>query len=247
MARPSPSWLLSPFVSALLVLAPAAQEPVDADTVAFLREHGLENGQAMELLSWMCDVYGPRLTGSPNLRHAQDWAKKTFEDWGLSNVHFEKWGPFGRGWQLESFHADVVGDNPWPVLAWPKAWSATLGDVEGELVLASTLDPAAIADMDLSDKIVLVEDPRTVEEPFDPLAERRDSDDLLPARDRRARAPGERGSAATAATLARGLAAAPRDPAGAAAEAPAGTARPRFEGRLRHRVRAGRLGDDLQR
>ncbi len=67
---------------ALLALAatPRAQatEPVDAEAVAILRKHGLEHSQVMEHLSWMCDVHGPRLTGSVNLARAQDWAVQTF-------------------------------------------------------------------------------------------------------------------------------------------------------------------------
>ena len=88
--------------SFLVVAASAsAQEPVDAQAVEILRKHGLEKSQVMDHLSWMCDVYGPRLTGSPNIKRAQEWAKKTFEEWGLHDPHFEKWGPFGRGWQLD--------------------------------------------------------------------------------------------------------------------------------------------------
>ena len=58
----------------------------------------------MEIESYLTDVYGPRLTGSPNIKEAADWAQKTMKDWGLVNVHLETW-PFGRGWQNQRFVA----------------------------------------------------------------------------------------------------------------------------------------------
>jgi carboxypeptidase Q len=72
--------------------AAAAAEPVDAAAVAFFREEGLQRSQVMEHLSWLCDVYGPRLTGSPNLRKAQDWAVQQFAAMGYAATT-EAWGP----------------------------------------------------------------------------------------------------------------------------------------------------------
>ena len=43
----------------------------------------------MEIESYLTDVYGPRLTGSPNIKEAADWAQKTMKEWGLANVHLE--------------------------------------------------------------------------------------------------------------------------------------------------------------
>lgn len=155
-------------------------EPVDRKAVEILREEGLKNSQAGELLSWICDVHGPRLTGSPNLRRAQRWAKETLSKWGLANARLEPWGPFGRGWRLRHVNMEVVGENPWPVLAWPKAWSPGLeGRVEAEVVLLADKTAEQIDAMDLSDKIVLVESTREVSEPFEPPARRLESEDLL--------------------------------------------------------------------
>src|SRR5882724_5339819 len=104
--------------------APAAERDRPDEVVnAFLREQGLDHSQVMDHLSSICDVYGQRLTGSPNLHRAQAWAVQAFTDFGLANAHLEDWGPFGRGWRLDHFDMQVVGENPWPVLAWPKAWS----------------------------------------------------------------------------------------------------------------------------
>ncbi|MCC6781711.1 MAG: M20/M25/M40 family metallo-hydrolase [Planctomycetes bacterium] len=158
----------------------AAQgEAIDAKAIEILRRHGLEQSQVMDHLSWICDVHGPRLTGSTNLARAQDWAAQTFRDWGLVNVALPEWGPFGRSWQLDEFSMRVVGENPALLLAWPKAWSPSLdGEVEAELVNADALTADELAALDLRDKIVMLESPRAVSEWFDGTAQRFDAERL---------------------------------------------------------------------
>lgn len=186
--------LLSLLVPALL--APAhGQEKVDEDVVKILREHGLNRSQVMDHLSWMCDVYGPRLTGSPNLRKAQHWAKKTFEKWGLQNAAVEPWGEFGRGWHLEGFSIRVTGENPWPVHGYPKAWSPPLANTTAEVVAVAGKTKEEIEKMDLAGKIVLMQANRDVSEPFDGTARRFDSDDLLDMANQASR--GDRGRRGT--------------------------------------------------
>lgn len=184
----------------LLVLAtlPAsvlAQEPVDDEAIKILRDHGLEQSQVMDHLSWMCDVYGPRLTGSPNLRRAQKWAVKTLEGWGLKNAAMEEWGEFGRGWQLDGFSLGVVGENPWPVHGYPKAWTPTLEKTTAEVVSLSGKTKEQIEAMDLKGKIVLMQEMRDAFEPFDGPARRFNSDDLLDMANQASR--GDRGRRGT--------------------------------------------------
>ena len=175
--------LLSLATVLVLPAMPAAgqqPEPIDQAAVEILRRHGLDDSRVMEHLSWICDVHGGRLTGSPNLRRAQEWAAETLANFGLENVRFEPWGPFGRGWQLDRFSMHVVGENPWPVLAWPKAWSpGTDGELVAEVVNADAMDAEALRAMDLSDKIVLLESARDLSEWFDGSARRLDAADLL--------------------------------------------------------------------
>jgi carboxypeptidase Q len=79
-----------------------------------IKDEGLQRSKMMEIESYLTDVYGPRLTGSPNIKEAGDWAQKTMRDWGLSNVHVERW-PFGRGWQNQQFMAQALTPRAYPL------------------------------------------------------------------------------------------------------------------------------------
>src|SRR5262245_60207808 len=127
-------------LASLVVLPLAADWPttekVDLDAVYRIKEEGLQRSQVMELESYLTDVYGPRLTGSPNIKEAGDWAQKTMTDWGLANVHFERF-PFGRGWQNQRMVAAAVTPRAYSIIAYPKAWTpGTNGPVTGEAVIA---------------------------------------------------------------------------------------------------------------
>ncbi len=93
------------------------------DVIARIRDEGLNRSQLSNTLSYLCDVIGPRLTGSPNLRRANEWTRDTLTSWGLVNAQLEPWGPFGRGWSLQRFSAQVVEPQAIPLTAAPKAWS----------------------------------------------------------------------------------------------------------------------------
>lgn len=87
-----------------IVAAPAQTttpgvEKIDYATLARIREEGLQRSQVMDHISWLADVYGPRLTGSSGIRQAADWTKRKLGEWGLTNVHEETWA-FGKGWEL---------------------------------------------------------------------------------------------------------------------------------------------------
>src|SRR5437870_6922122 len=93
------------------------------DPIAKIRDEGLNRSQVMQTLSYLTDVIGPRLTGSPNLRRANEWTRDRMTSWGLTNAHLEAWGPFGRGWSLKSFSAQIIEPQAIPLIAAPKAWT----------------------------------------------------------------------------------------------------------------------------
>src|SRR3989440_1210101 len=127
-------------MSTLIGLPLAADWPVaekiDLDAVYRIKDEGLQRSKVMELESYLTDVYGPRLTGSPNIKEAADWAQGTMKAWGLANVHLETF-PFGRGWQNQRFVAMAVTPRAYPLLGFPRAWTpGTRGQITGDAVLA---------------------------------------------------------------------------------------------------------------
>ena len=76
-----------------------AQEKVDLGVIARIRQEGLERSQIPALAHHLTDVIGPRLTGSPGMKAANEWTATTLKSWGLTGVEVEPWGRFGRGWE----------------------------------------------------------------------------------------------------------------------------------------------------
>src|SRR5512141_2179473 len=124
-------------VVALTVAAVPAQAPTEAldyATIAQIRDEGLNRSQVMDHISWLSDVYGPRLTGGPGIMQASDWAIKKFGEWGLVNAHRETWA-FGKGWSLVRFSAHMVEPQVQPLVGFPGSWSpGTNGPVIAEVV-----------------------------------------------------------------------------------------------------------------
>ena len=109
----------------------------DPGVIGKIEDEGLQHSQIMEVIGYLTDVYGPRLTNSPNIREAGEYTVKTLNSWGLANVHEEPWGPFGRGWSNELFEASEVSPRHFPLIAYPKAWtSGTGGFITAEAVYA---------------------------------------------------------------------------------------------------------------
>ena len=131
---------LTATLAVLVVLPLSADWPVlekiDLDAIYRIKEEGLQRSRVMDIESYLTDVYGPRLTGSPNIKEASDWTQKTMKEWGLVNVHTETW-PFGRGWQNQKMIAMAVTPRAYPLIAYPKAWTpGTNGPVTGEATIA---------------------------------------------------------------------------------------------------------------
>ncbi len=175
----TPLLLLAALIFSLPLLA---QEKVDEEMNKLFRKHGLEQSQVMDIASYVTDVYGPRLTGSPMLDKATEWAVKTLKDWGMQNVHLEEWGPFGRGWELQHFEMHAKAPSYWPVIAFPKAWSpSTNGEVTGEVVYLQATNEEDLEQYKgkLRGKFVLLDTIRDISEWFEAPADRFDAENLL--------------------------------------------------------------------
>jgi hypothetical protein len=73
-----------------------------------IRKEGMEHSQIMKTMHMLTDVYGPRLTGSPNHKRAAEWAVKQMSDWGLQNAHLEPWDFGHPGWLNERLTAHII-------------------------------------------------------------------------------------------------------------------------------------------
>jgi len=127
-----------PLLVSLLALPLPAEERVDLDMVTRIRQEGFRNSKVMETASALTDGVGPRLTGSPNMKRANDWTRDKLAEWGLANAHLESWGPFGRGWSYDSVSVRMTSPDVAQLSALPKAWSpGTNGPIRGRVVLAT--------------------------------------------------------------------------------------------------------------
>lgn len=152
------------------------------DPIERIKDEGMNRSQVMETLSYLTDVIGPRLTNSPGMKRSNEWTKDQLTKWGLQNARLEPWGPFGRGWSLKRFSAEVISPVGFPLIAYPKAWSpGTNGEVMADVVYVDAKDEAELQNFKgkLKGAIVLTGPMRTVEARFNPLGTRRDEKNLL--------------------------------------------------------------------
>jgi carboxypeptidase Q len=98
------------------------EEKIDTEINAKIRKEGMDNSKIMRTMHYLTDVYGPRLTGSPNLKAAGEWIVKESAAWGFTNGHLEPWDWGKPGWTND--FASVVVVAPFKdklefeVLAW---------------------------------------------------------------------------------------------------------------------------------
>jgi hypothetical protein len=94
----------------------------------------------------------------------------------------EPWGPFGRGWTLKRFSAQVIEPQAIPLIAYPKAWSpGTHGELSADVVYFDAKDEADMARFkgQLKGKIVLTQPMREVKAHFEQQGTRLNEKDLL--------------------------------------------------------------------
>jgi len=109
------------------------QEKVDLEMVTRIRYEGFRNSKIMDLAGGLMDAIGPRLTGSPNMKKANEWTREQLAALGLSNAHLEPWGPFGRGWENEYVNVRMLSPDVAPIIAYAKAWTpGTDGAIKGK-------------------------------------------------------------------------------------------------------------------
>jgi hypothetical protein len=159
----------------------AGQEKVDWETASKIRDEGLNRSQVMDIVGYMADVLGPRLTASPSMRKAQEWAQQKMREVGLENVALERAGEHGVNWDNEFVSVHLMAPDYQPIIAYAKAFtSSTDGKVEAEAVIvqAETQEDLAQYRGQLRGKIALIAEPFETEPGFQPDATRRTDEDL---------------------------------------------------------------------
>ena len=153
-------------VAALLLISSAtaqeqAGDKVDLATLAQIKTEAFDHSQVMENLYYMSEVYGPRVNNSRNHRAAAEWAMKQMKEWGLQNVHLEKW-PFGYGWQIKKFYGALETPAYAALIGFPLAWTpGTNGQITADAIYAPIHSKADFTQYKgkLKGKIVLMFDP----------------------------------------------------------------------------------------
>jgi carboxypeptidase Q len=162
-------------LSLAVALNCSAQEKVDLEMIGKIRYEGFRNSKIMEIASGLMDQIGPRLTGSPNAKKANEWTRDKLKEFGLVNSHLEPWEPFGRGWANEYVNVRMVSPDIATLIAYAKAWTpGTEGAVRGKVMRVNIRGPQDLAKYrgKLAGKILLVGDDPEVKPSVEPLSER---------------------------------------------------------------------------
>ena len=143
MRKISSGFLLLVFI---FVHTAIAQERINEQVLARIRTEGFQNSQIMDTLSYVTDVFGGRLSNSPNLKNAQSWTREKMISWGLQNVQLESWGNWGKGWSADKFSLEMLEPTYDRLNAYPLAWTpSTGGAVSGKPTLVSIRSNADFA------------------------------------------------------------------------------------------------------
>src|SRR5580692_5281776 len=165
----------------LYEMAQPATENLDYTMYQRIRDEGLAHSHVMEFASALADGIGPRLTGSPNLKRANEWTRDQFSAMGCSNAHLEDWGEFGMGWRQLNTWVRMTSPDTAVFIAQAAPWSpATKGPVTASAVW---VDIKSEADFErfkgkLAGKIVFFGEMREVKPVDKPLFTRDEEADL---------------------------------------------------------------------
>lgn len=168
-------------IAFVLPALPGAQEKIDLQMIGRIKAEGFSKSQVMETVSFLTDVHGPRLTGSPNMKAAGEWARDKLKEWGLVSAQLESWGAFGRGWSAEKFSVEMIEPQYSPLIAYPEAWTpGTEGTITTTAVYAKIESEADFEKYKgkLAGAVVLTRPPVEAKFHADPDGERYDEKEL---------------------------------------------------------------------
>jgi len=156
-------------------------ERINLHAISKIRNEGFNDSKVMGTLFELTDVNGPRLTGSPGMKHAEAWAKEKLEGWGIS-AKIEPWGGFGKGWEINKSYIAMTAPYYQQLIAVPKAWTpGTNGLVKAIAVLVKIgkVEDMAKYTGKLKDKIIVMQPASSETKPnFIPDAKRLSDSEL---------------------------------------------------------------------
>ncbi len=158
-----------------------AKESLDLTMYQRIRDEGLRHSHVMEYASALTDGIGPRLTGSLNLKRANEWTREQLAAMGCSNAHLEDWGEFGMGWQQLNAWVRMASPDTAVFIAQAEPWSpATNGAITGSAIWMEATKEEDLEKFKgkLAGKIVLLGEMREVKPVDKPLFKRSDQEDL---------------------------------------------------------------------
>src|ERR1700741_2098666 len=157
------------------------KEALDYTAYDEIRREALAHSHVMEYASALMDAIGPRLTGSPNLKRANEWTRDQLTAMGCSNAHLEDWGEFGMAWEQENTWVRMTSPDKAVFIAQAAPWSpATKGAVSGRAVWADIKEEKNFDTYKgkLAGKIVLLGEMHEVKPVEKPLFTRYDEAEL---------------------------------------------------------------------
>lgn len=153
-----------------------------------IRKEGMENSQAMKTIQILTDVYGPRLTGSPNFNASAEWAAKTMKSWGFDHTELEAWDFGYPGWLNErasGFITSPVKDSlVFEVLAWTPGTAGSVSGAAFNLVIPERPTQAELTSYfdsiraSVKGKMVLVGNPASIAVTINPGSKRLADEDV---------------------------------------------------------------------
>jgi len=156
-------------------------ENLDFTMYQRIRDEGLQHSHIMEFASGLMDGIGPRLTGSPNLKKANEWTRDQLTAMGCANAHLEDWGEFGMGWRQLNTWVRMSAPDTAVFIAQALPWSpSSHGALSGSAIWVDAKDEKDLEKYKgkLAGKIVFFGPMRDVKPVEKPLWERRDDADL---------------------------------------------------------------------
>jgi carboxypeptidase Q len=177
MRRALAALIVFAFACTLLPPSLRAATASELDALGRIRDEGFRRSQVMKIVGHLTDNIGPRLTGSPQMKAANDWTLAKLKEWGLANAHLEPW-EFGEGWSFSRAEVRMTAPSTAVLAALPKAWTpGTTGVATGK---AMRLEIEKVEDLEahkgeLAGRILFLDKAPEHDDPKEPLFERYDA------------------------------------------------------------------------